>query len=404
MPTAREEAAPSFTVWKRRLEQADHAHLQEEVARFRQMLHVIGTPLIDGPEVNFIYCDPAARQVRIVGEFNEWSKRADPIEMMRLDGTGVFYHTLTLTEPARLEYKFVVDGEWKTDPFCPNVVDNGVGDQNSYFETGDFRDPPELQYAAEIPHGRVEEFDFRSERLNNSRRTYVYLPPGYDGDTRIRFSSFYIHDGGEYLERARMATVMDNLTHAGQISPVLLIMIDPVNRMREYWANQDYAEFLCAEFIPEIDRRYRTVVDRKNRGVMGASLGGLISTYTALSYPQIFSKVAGQSSALHLEEDRISALLGGLRGKRLSFYFDVGRYEPSFIPAHQRFIASLKAKRWPCRYQELPGGHNWTSWRAHLKDLLVFLWPPAPLKRPSPLSTPVRRRARRTSGGDGGES
>ena len=127
MPTAGEEAAPSFTVWKRRLEQADHAHLQEEVARFLQMLHVIGTPLIDGPEVNFIYCDPAARQVRVVGEFNEWSKRADPIEMMRLDGTGVFYHTLTLTEPARLEYKFVVDGEWKTDPFCPNVVDNGGG-------------------------------------------------------------------------------------------------------------------------------------------------------------------------------------------------------------------------------------------------------------------------------------
>jgi hypothetical protein len=29
MPTAREEAAPSFAVWKRRLEQADHAHLQE---------------------------------------------------------------------------------------------------------------------------------------------------------------------------------------------------------------------------------------------------------------------------------------------------------------------------------------------------------------------------------------
>jgi hypothetical protein len=228
----------SFEVWKRRLEQADHAHLQEEVARFLQMLEVMGTPLIDGPEVDFIYCDSAVSQVMIVGEFNEWSRSADPIEMTRLQITGVLYHTFTLIEPARLEYKFVVDGEWKTDPLCPNVVDNGVGDHNSFFETGDFRDPPELQYAAEIPHGRMEEFEFRSERLNNSRRTYVYLPPGYDGDARIRFSSFYVHDSGEYLERARMATVMDNPIHAGQVPPMLVVMIDSVYRMREYWANE----------------------------------------------------------------------------------------------------------------------------------------------------------------------
>ena len=171
-----------------------------------------------------------------------------------------------------------------------------------------------------------------------------------------------------------MPTVMDNLIHAGEIPPVVVVMIDPVNRMREYWVNDEYRDFLYSEFIPMVDNRYRTVADRESRGVMGASLGGLISTYAALSQPQFFSKVAGQSSALHLDENKLISLLDAVWDIKLTFYFDVGTYEPRFIPTHERFVAQLNQKRWPCLYQELAGGHNWTSWRAHLKDLLVFLW------------------------------
>jgi enterochelin esterase-like enzyme len=107
---------------------------------------------------------------------------------------------------------------------------------------------------------------------------------------------------------------------------------------------------------------------------MGASLGGLISVYTALTNPAVFSRVAGQSSALQLAEAKVVSLIGSVKRASFRFYVDVGTYEPSFIPAHLRFIELLKKRRWPYRYQELQAGHNWTSWRTHLKDLLVFLW------------------------------
>ena len=58
----------------------------------------------------------------------------------------------------------------------------------------------------------------------------------------------------------------------------------------------------------------------------------------------------------------------------VAFYFDVGKYEPQFIPAHHQLVPLLEAKGCPCVFQELVGGHNWTNWRAHLKDLLTFLW------------------------------
>jgi enterochelin esterase family protein len=392
MSTTREEAAPTFSTWKARLERAEGAQIEQEVSRFLQILRTLGTPMIEGSQVNFIHYGPHARDVELTGEFNQWGRDGQAIPMAPVGASGFFYHTLQLSEPARLEYKFIVDGQWQLDPFCQSHIDNGLGDSNSYFIVGDFQEPPELQWVSSNPHGRVEQFNFSSKRLDNTRRLYVYLPAAYDGDTSRRFSSLYVHDGGEYLERAKMTNVLDNLIAGGQVPPLIAVMIDPVNRMEEYWANERYSDFLCDELLPDIDDRYRTAPERKARGVMGASLGGLISVYAALSRPDLFSLVAGQSSALMMEEQKLASLLQGSKRSSFRFYFDVGKYEPRFIPAHERFVGLLKKKRWPTFYQELPGGHNWTSWRAHLKDLLVFLWKPPRARRAAP---PARRPPRR---------
>jgi enterochelin esterase-like enzyme/HSP20 family molecular chaperone IbpA len=396
METTREEAAPTFPTWRRRLEEAPDQQLPEEVDRFLHVLKAVGAPMIDGADVHFIYYGSDARHVALVGEFNQWSPRG--IDMTRLQDTGLFYHTMQVRGPARIEYKFIVDGEWVTDPFCPNAIDNGIGEQNSSFVVGDFHEPPELEVNPAIAHGRVEEFDFESKGLNNHRRVYVYLPPSYATEATSQFSTLYVHDGGEYLTRARLATVLDNLIHSGDVVPLIAVMVDPVDRGREYWANEEYACFTEQELVPHIDRRYRTLARREARGVMGASLGGLISTYLALSRPHLFSKVGGQSSALFLlEGDRGSGLGAELRKRiqtlprhegephslaslveklstPITFYFDVGKYEPQFIPAHHHLVPLLEAKGCPCFFQELTGGHNWTSWRAHLKDMLTFLW------------------------------
>jgi len=374
MATAREDAAPSFDSWKQRLERAAPDQLRAELEEFLRVLTVLGTPLIDGANVHFVYYDPDAHHVALAGEFNEWGRNNDAIPMRRLRETAFFFHTLTVPGAARLEYKFIVDGEWKPDPLGQHKIDNGIGGQNTFFVVGEFHDPPELEYVAAIPHGRVEEFEFESKLLLNQRRIYIYLPAAYDRDRAARFPSLYVHDGGEYLERARMATVMDNLIHARDLSPIVIVMIDPVDRTHEYRGNDAYRDFLCDEFIPAIDRRYRTIDHRDRRGVMGASLGGLISTYAALSKPQLFSRVAGQSSALQYAEGQLVSMLAAVTDTTMRFYLDVGSYEPRFIPAHEHFVALLRQKRWPCLYQEIAGGHNWTNWRAHLKDLLLYMW------------------------------
>lgn len=61
--------------------------------------------------------DPAARRVTVAGTFNEWSSDATPL---RRDARGIWYRELELFNYP-IEYKFVVDGQWITDPGNPQV-------------------------------------------------------------------------------------------------------------------------------------------------------------------------------------------------------------------------------------------------------------------------------------------
>jgi len=366
-------SASNFPAWKQRLDQAPEHRLNDEVQNFLGMLKTVGTPMIHSHAVHFIYYDPQAHQVAVTGEYNDWGRTGVMMPLTQLRHTGIFYRTIELDGPVRLEYKLVVDGRVIDDPLCSNTCDSGIGGRNSYFVIGDFREPPELNWIPTIPHGRVEEFDFESRILRNRRRIHTHLPPGYDYDLARRFPSLYVHDGGEYLNRGRLPALLDNLIFGKEISPLITVMVDPVERAREYRASEDYAAFLESELIPHVERRYRTLSQREAHGIMGASLGGLISTYVALSRPHLFSRVGGQSSAFHIEELKIAALLTSF-GVRTAFYLDVGTYEPRYLPAHQRIVGMLNALGCPCFFQQRAGGHNWTSWRAHLKDLLTTLW------------------------------
>jgi 1,4-alpha-glucan branching enzyme len=95
----------------------------------------------------FRYKAPAARQVNLAGEFNNWlgtvSGRLDPnIDPMKdLDGDGIWEITLPLP-PGRYQYKYVIDQvDWQEDPSNPETIDDGYGGFNSILVV-----PPDVPY------------------------------------------------------------------------------------------------------------------------------------------------------------------------------------------------------------------------------------------------------------------
>ncbi|RKZ27020.1 glycoside hydrolase family 13, partial [bacterium] len=65
----------------------------------------------------FTYFDPDAREVYLTGDFSNWNPKGIPMTKQP-DGTWVARIDL---KPGEYEYKFVVDGNWMTDPMNPIV-------------------------------------------------------------------------------------------------------------------------------------------------------------------------------------------------------------------------------------------------------------------------------------------
>ncbi|RMH81417.1 MAG: hypothetical protein D6681_18215 [Calditrichaeota bacterium] len=331
-----------------------------------------GFPLVEDSSAHFLYRGQPAFPFSVAGDFNGWQPGVDLFT--RVGVTDLYYHSEVFPLDARLDYKFVLGGtQWILDPLNPHTVTGGFG-PNSELAMPHYVQPWEINYDPTIPHGDVQHYTFHSTILNNNRSVWVYTPPGYQQDT-LRYPSIYVQDGGEYMQLGSMVNVLDNLIAASMIEPVIAVFVNPVNRNQEYWLNADYARMLRDELVPFVEGSYRTRPAAAHRAVMGASLGGLISLYTAFLYPEVFGLAAGHSSALQVNNEALRQMYAGAPRKNIRIYLDWGTFE-SLQQANQRFVNVLQNKGYPFRHNIWHEGHSWGNWRAHIDEILIYFWEP----------------------------
>ena len=329
------------------------------------------SPLVEGEDVTFFYRGDA-RRVEVVGDFTGWAPAG--LVLKDVPGTSKLkLIRLKFPAAARLEYKLIADGEWMLDPLNPNKNDNGVGGQNSNFKGPAYRPSAYAAGSSEL-RGRLE----RLELPGDARKVQVYLPPGYARGA-ARYPVLYMQDGTQFVELGRAAETADRMITEGKVTPFIIVFVDPVDRMKEYWAGDRFADWMARTLVPVVDRRYRTRATREGRALSGASLGGVISVWTALRHPSLFSRVGGHSTAFQIGEERLLASLARLdaatrRRLPLRFYLDAGRYEPPIFETTRRANLLLRARGYPVTYREAPVGHNYTAWRDRLADAYAALW------------------------------
>jgi 5'-AMP-activated protein kinase regulatory beta subunit len=79
--------------------------------------------------------DPQAREVAVVGDFNTWDRASHP---MKKDDNGL-WRKIMMLPPGQYEYKFLVDGQWRTDPSNPRQCTNCYGTHNNILHVQDSR-------------------------------------------------------------------------------------------------------------------------------------------------------------------------------------------------------------------------------------------------------------------------
>jgi putative tributyrin esterase len=165
-----------------------------------------------------------------------------------------------------------------------------------------------------------------------------------------------------------------------------------------------YESYFVRELIPDVDARYRTIKDKRARGVAGLSMGGYGALKYGLKYPDYFAFAGSLSGALdpaNRSEERpgfawdilrpsLVAAFGPVnsRARQVNdlhqiarnftaadisslpyLYFDCG-LEDGFLATNREFAEILLSKKIAHQYRQLPGGHNWKYWDRQVREIL----------------------------------
>jgi len=161
----------------------------------------------------------------------------------------------------------------------------------------------------------ILEKEFVIPNLNNiSHKIWVYLPPNYEVSTK-KFPVIYMHDAQNlfddktsYIREWKVDESLNELFHTTKKGFIVVgVENGGEERINEYtpWPNEKYGggkgavyiDFIVNTLKPYIDETYRTKAQQKYTGLVGSSLGGLISYYGGLKYPNTFGKIGALSTS-----------------------------------------------------------------------------------------------------------
>lgn len=346
----------------------------------------------------------------VAGSFNGWNP-GDSAYRLKPDGKGNYIISLPDSVRGPIEFKFTL-GSWdavETDSAGKDIQNRGVvavpGSGAAYVgRVAAWRDPAKKvvrQHSAR-PTVSILSEDFKIPELSRSRRVWIYLPPGYESGS-TRYPVLYMHDGQNVFDDATsfvgewgVDETLDSLNALGD-KGVIVVAVDHggSKRFDEYspWKNakygggegDEYVDFLVRTLKPYIDSRYRTLPDRLNTGIAGSSMGGLISLYAALRYPEVFSRAGVFSPAFWVAPEAYAQVRDAAPLKSdVRLYFVSGAQEAAtgeeagvYVKDQERMVdallgAGLRRNVNVAAYIRPDGKHSEWFWRREFPA--AYLW------------------------------
>ena len=244
---------------------------------------------------------------------------------------------------------------------------------------------------------------FHSNLLEGDRDLVVYLPDCYDSHVSERYPVLYLHDGQNLFDPTTSYVGVDwgvdktaeVLIAHHLVQPLIVVGIynTGVRRIDEYTPIRDpkrgggyadlYGRMLTEEIKPFIDTQYRTLQGPKNTGLGGSSLGGLVSLYLGLQYPEIFGKLAVMSPSVWWNNRAILKFLDECCVPKpdLKIWLDIGTAEGSTALPDARLLRKrLLELGWKegedLQYYEVRGAtHSEGAWADRVGPMLHYLFP-----------------------------
>lgn len=252
-----------------------------------------------------------SRPVYISGNFNDW-RTQDKELMMEKVGTGLYHYKFThdYQLPETLLYKFT-KGDWSAVEIDINgertenrSTDKHTGIQNEHvFRWRKNWLPFKPNF---LPQIQLISDEFEIPQLNTTRKVWALLPHDYDQSSES-YPVLYLQDAQNLFneeaefgnwEIDKKLAVMSEY----KIGKIIVIAVEHAqeDRIKEYnvgktvlgkGQGKKYINFLVETLKPFVDSNFRTKQDREFTGIGGSSMGGLVSVFSGLRYPEVFGKL-----------------------------------------------------------------------------------------------------------------
>lgn len=261
------------------------------------------------------------------------------------------------------------------------MFDNGAGEPLHGNVAGNIRKLPAVE----------------SPELGNRRDVHVYLPPSY-GSSGRHYPVVYMHDGQNLFDNAlsyagewQVDETMERIAPEGIEAIIVGVPNMGAERTNEYspfrddrvggGRGHDYVRFLTQTLKPLIDSRFRTRRERDHTGLIGSSLGGLISLYAFLRRPHVFGFAGVMSPSLWFARGAIFDHVREVSRWEGRLYLDTGTAEgPNQVGQTRQMVRLLRRKaphpRLQVHYVEDRGaGHNEMAWAGRFERAIRWLLP-----------------------------
>lgn len=229
-------------------------------------------------------------------------------------------------------------------------------------------------------------------QLNRYRRIWIYLPASYKISKKY-YPVLYMHDGQNIFDAYTSGygewgidECLDSIMQNGNNECIVVGIDNGPKRLNEYnpYDNERfgagegkyYAAFLAETLKPFVDGHYRTKKDKTNTMIAGSSMGGLISYYALLAYPDVFGKAGVFSPAfwtapgIKKTTDSLAATING----KVFFYMgglEGGEYMEDMYDIMQQLGTKSSALIYAVTDPE--GRHNEAAWRKWFPEFFRFM-------------------------------
>ena len=341
------------------------------------------------------------RPIYLTGNFNKWKGKDEEYKLSRI-GEGAYQITLTFPNGSLpIKYKFLKGG-WKDEELDEygNTVESRII-SSFYLQAIDkvhrWKKNGKECDDSNLPLKIIIEDDFEIPQLHKKRRIWALLPSDYHLSKKV-YPVLYLQDAQNLFDEQSpfgnwaIDRKLGVLTEMG-FGDIIIVAIEHggKDRIKEYLPfttahfgmgeGKKYARFLVETLKPYIDNKFRTLPKRDFNGVGGSSMGGLISIFTGLMYPDVFSKWMVFSPSLWVSSEIFHRARHSSNQMETWIYLYGGHEESTHMETDLKLLReTLKSKRlskklYHSKLSVNPKGqHNEKYWGAEFPKAIKWLF------------------------------